>query len=133
MKNTELNYLSATAALERFRARTLSPVELLDAVIGRAEEIAVSVNPFADRFFDAARKRARQAEGRYQKGNARRLEGLPLLVKDSCAIKGTRATVGSLMNAERVDTHSDPSVERLLLAVRLPFAPVGGYAQSLAA
>jgi len=30
------------------------------------------------------------------------------------AIKGTRATVGSLMNAERIDTQSDPSVERLL-------------------
>jgi Asp-tRNA(Asn)/Glu-tRNA(Gln) amidotransferase A subunit family amidase len=110
----QLNYLSASEALELFRSGQLSPVELLDAVLDRADEITESVNPFADRYFDAARQRARKAEEKYRKGNARRLEGIPLVVKDSAAIKGIRATVGSLMNAERIDTHTDPAVERLL-------------------
>ena len=36
---TELHYLSATEAIARFRSHDLSPVELLDAVIARAEEV----------------------------------------------------------------------------------------------
>ena len=111
-----LHYLTATEALALFKTGELSPVELLDAIIDRAESITDTVNPFADRFFDAARQRAQQSEVRYRKGNPRRLEGIPLLVKDSSAIKGTRATVGSLMNAERIDNHTDPTVGRLMRA-----------------
>ena len=112
----ELNYLSASEALQHFRSGSLSPVELLDAVLDQAEDIAATVNPFADRFFEQARQNAKQSETRYLNGNPRSLDGVPLLIKDSVSIEGTRATVGSLMNAERIDTHSDPSVERLLQA-----------------
>ena len=116
MPDTELNYLSACEALERFRRRELSPVELLDAVILRAEAIADSVNPLADRYFDEARDRARQSERRYARGSARRLDGLPLLVKDDTPIRGKRATVGSQLYADHVDTVSHPSAQRLLRA-----------------
>jgi Asp-tRNA(Asn)/Glu-tRNA(Gln) amidotransferase A subunit family amidase len=112
----ELHYLTASEALVQFRSKTLSPVDLLDAVITQAEAITETVNPFADRYFDDARKRAKQAEARYQKGNPRKLDGIPLIVKDSSAIKGTRATVGSLMFADRIASHTDPVVDRLLRA-----------------
>ena len=114
--SAELNYLSANEALENFKSGELSPVELLDAVLNQAENIADTVNPFADRFFEQARQAAKQSETRYLKGKPRRLDGIPLLIKDSVSIKGTRATVGSLMNADHIDTHSDPSVARLLSA-----------------
>jgi Asp-tRNA(Asn)/Glu-tRNA(Gln) amidotransferase A subunit family amidase len=114
LATSELNYLSANDALEYFRSGQLSPVELLSAIIARAEQIDATVNPFADKYFEEAMARAKKSETRYHKGNPRRLEGLPLLVKDSSAIKGTRATVGSLMNADRIDQHTDPAVERLL-------------------
>lgn len=112
--NDGLNYLSAVDALAQFKSRQLSPVELLDAVLAQAENIRETVNPFADCYFDEARKRAKLAEENYSSGNAGPLEGIPLLVKDSSAIKGIRATVGSLMNAGRVDTETDPTVERLM-------------------
>ena len=35
----ELHYLSATEALEKFINKTLSPVELIKAIINRAEKI----------------------------------------------------------------------------------------------
>ena len=41
----ELNYLSASQALQHFRSGDLSPVELLDAVLAQAEVIAGPVNP----------------------------------------------------------------------------------------
>ena len=50
MPDLETAYLSGTEALARFAAGTLSPVELLDAVIARAEVVEVRVNAIADRF-----------------------------------------------------------------------------------
>ena len=49
MTDLDLCYLPAGEALRRFKARELSPVELMQAVIERAEEIAPKINPFADR------------------------------------------------------------------------------------
>ena len=86
--SSELHYLSANEELELFKSGQLSPVELLTAIIERAEQIDTTVNPFADKYFDQAMARAKKSEARYRKGNPRRLEGLPLLVKDSSAIKG---------------------------------------------
>ena len=112
----ELYYLTATEALAKFSSGSLSPVDLLAAVIERAEQIEATVNPLADKYYADARKRARESEARFRRGNPRRLEGIPLLVKDSSAIKGTRATVGSLINANKIDQYTDPAVERLMRA-----------------
>ncbi len=85
----ELCYLSATEALARFKTGALSPVELITAVIARAQAIADTINPFADKYFDEAIARARKAEAKYARRNARtrRLEGLPLAVKDSFSME----------------------------------------------
>ena len=111
---TDLCYLSATEALKCFHSGQLSPVELLAAVIKRTELIDKTVNPLADKYFDDALLRAKEAEERYRQGNARPLEGIPLLVKDSSAIEGTRATNGSLLYADSIDQHTDPCVQRLM-------------------
>ena len=94
MPINDLNYLSATEVIDLFRSRELSPVELLDSFIQRADEIDETVNPFADKYFNEAQIRAKKSEERYIKGSARRLEGVPLLIKDSSAVKGIRATAG---------------------------------------
>ncbi|MDP6190427.1 MAG: amidase, partial [Gammaproteobacteria bacterium] len=114
--NDELYYLSATETLEKFKAGYLSPVEFLEVILERSEQVSETVNPFADKYYDRARLNAKKSEARYLKGNPRRLEGIPLAVKDSSAIKGTRATVGSLINADKIDQHTDPVVERLMNA-----------------
>ena len=69
MSDTELCYLSATEALSRFRNRSLSPRELLEALIRRAESIEPVINSFADRYFDEALTAAIKAERRYAKGS----------------------------------------------------------------
>ncbi len=118
MTSTPLFYLSATELLARFRARTLSPVELMQAVIDRAEAVEPVVNGFADRYFEEAMQKARRAEARYAKANSRprALEGIPLAVKDDTAIKGKRTTTGSLLYKDHIDGHTHPSVERLMRA-----------------
>jgi amidase len=118
MTDDELCYLSATEAVALFKARKLSPIELLDAVIRRGESVADTVNSYADTYFDEARARAKKAEARYMKsdGRPRRLEGAPLAVKDTSAIKGKRATFGSLINKDAVAERTDPDIERLMRA-----------------
>jgi len=116
MNDNDLCYMPATEALARFRARTLSPVELTEAVIRRAEAISKTVNPFADRYFEEAMERAKAVEAKYTRTDSRphRLEGLPLVVKDCSEIRGRRTTNGSLINKDRIGQSTNPAIERLL-------------------
>ena len=79
MNNDELCYMPATEALTNFKSRSLSPVELTQAIIHRAEAIQEIINPFADQYFDEALDAAKVAETKYQNSNDLLgcLEGLP--------------------------------------------------------
>ena len=46
MRDDDLCYMSAEEAILRFKNLSLSPVELLDAIIARASSISDTVNPF---------------------------------------------------------------------------------------
>ena len=113
----DLCYLTAVEALHLFRARKLSPLELLEAQIARAERLGPKVNAFTDTYFEEARDMARAAEALYARGAATRsLEGIPLAVKDAQRVKGKRTTQGSLAYEHHIDDHSDPMIERLQTA-----------------
>jgi len=112
----ELCYLPATKALEKFKARTLSPVEYLEALIKRAEETEPTINAFAFTWFDEAMDQAREAEARYAKGgdDIRPLEGLPVAIKDEMDIEGQPMTNGSLYLKDNISTETHFAVQRLL-------------------
>jgi amidase len=112
--STELASLTATEAIALFEARTVAPVELVRAVIERAEKVEPTINAFTETFFEQALLQAQEAEGRYARGEARPLDGVPLAVKDEAGIAGQRSTSGSLLLRDHVDTRTAPSVERLL-------------------
>ncbi len=69
MDHRELCYLPATQALALFRKRELSPVELLQALIRRAEEVEPKINAFTERYLEGAHA----AEQRPPVGSACRL------------------------------------------------------------
>ena len=112
--STDLHYLSATDAIGMFRRRELSPRELMEAVIARAEEVEPTVNAFTDTFFEEALEASGAAGDAYVRGASRPLEGLALAVKDEVHIEGQRATEGSLLFADQVATGTDPFAQRLL-------------------
>jgi len=60
MSNTELCYLSATEALAAFKSRKLSPVELMGALIARAEAVDPKINAFPMKHFERALSEARR-------------------------------------------------------------------------
>lgn len=113
MDRDDLCYLPAYRLLELFRARELSPVEFMQAMIARAEDVEPKINAFGDTYFDEAMAAAKISEDRYMKGEARPLEGVPLAVKDVQRVKDKRTAQASLILKDHVDDHSDPMIERL--------------------
>jgi aspartyl-tRNA(Asn)/glutamyl-tRNA(Gln) amidotransferase subunit A len=96
MSNDELCFLSATELAQRIAARELSPVEVVDAVLARAEAVDPALNLFALPMFGAAREAARAAEMAITAGAPLGpLHGVPITVKDNVAIAGLRLANGS--------------------------------------
>jgi Asp-tRNA(Asn)/Glu-tRNA(Gln) amidotransferase A subunit family amidase len=114
----DLCYLGAAEALAAFKSRKLSPVELMRAVIARAEAVEPKINAFPMKRFDEALDEAKKAEARYMKadGRPRALEGLPTAIKDETTIKGWRTTFGSLVFKDNIDTYTAPPAERITKA-----------------
>ncbi|MGB3810591.1 MAG: amidase [Parvibaculum sp.] len=110
----DLAYLSATAQVRLFKSRALSPVEVLEAQLARAEEVEPKINAFAWRFYDEARKAAKQAEARYGRGEARALEGVTLAVKDDTDVEGKVTASGSKLFMDYVAPSTHPMVQRLV-------------------
>jgi Asp-tRNA(Asn)/Glu-tRNA(Gln) amidotransferase A subunit family amidase len=81
---------------ERIRARQLSPLELIDAVLDRAEATQDSIHAFITLDPDRARAAARAAEDAVMRGDVLGpLHGLPVSIKDLEPTAGLRTTYGS--------------------------------------
>ena len=115
MSGDDLCYISAVDAIAAFKARKLSPVELMTALIARAEVVEPTINAMPMTYYERALEQARKAEARYMKpnGRSRVLEGIPVAIKDETAIKGEITTYGSLIYKDHRDEADDVVVERL--------------------
>ena len=114
MTDENLCYLSARDAIDAFKSKQLSPVELMQAVIDRAQRVNPTINAFTYQFFDRALAAAKVAETRYLKGRPRPLEGIPMVIKDETALKGERTTSGgSLIFKDHIDDTTSISAERI--------------------
>jgi amidase len=122
--DTDLCYIGASEALARFKARKLSPVELMRALVARAERVGEKVNPFTYKFFDRAIDQAKRAEAKYMRtdGRTRPLEGLAIAIKDETTIRGERTTFGSLVYKDSVDDRTAPPAELILQSGAILFA-----------
>src|SRR5262245_3188381 len=110
--------MPAHEALASFRAKKLSPVDLMRAVVARAEKVNKKVNAFTFTHFDEAMAAARKAEAKYAKAGARlgALEGLPISVKDESFIKGKPTSFGSLIYKDFVPDSTSANNARILKA-----------------
>lgn len=112
---SDLLYLTATEALARFADKSLSPVELLDAQIARAEATQESINAFTFTHFEEARTAARESEARWAKGApVGLLDGLPVAIKDESYIEGKPTSGGSLITKDFVADYTSPMNQPIL-------------------
>ena len=89
MTDLDLCYLPATEAIRLFKAKKLSPAELMEATIRRAEATQKKVNCLTYTHFDEAMELAKKAEAKYARSKKTgALEGLPVGIKDESFIKG---------------------------------------------
>jgi amidase len=117
VNDLDLCYLPAHEALRLFKARKLSPVELMQAIIRRAETTEDDINCLTFTHFDEAMDLARKAEAKYAKGaKVGALEGLPIGIKDESNIKGKPTSSGSLLLKDYVADFTSIINERIMAA-----------------
>jgi len=85
---------SATDLREALLSRTISARELVTAAIAAIERLDPALSAVVATAFDTAVAAAEQSDRRLAAGTARRLEGLPLTVKDSFAVAGMPTASG---------------------------------------
>lgn len=112
----ELHHITATEAVRRFRARELSPVELLNAVTARTAAVEPTVNAITEEMLDDAHTAARESETRYRNGQERPLDGVPLMLKEEQPIKGRLSQEGSLLEKGTIADVTHPIIERIFTA-----------------
>jgi amidase len=110
----DLCYLSATEATSLFTSGSLSPVELMQAIIQQSEKLEPKINAFSDTYFEQAMEQARASEQRYRTGQIKGvLDGIAVGIKDECDVAGQRSTEGSLIYQNKMATEDAILVSRL--------------------
>lgn len=111
----EIVELSAVQLAQRIRSRELSPVEVIDAYLTRADRVQETLNPFTWRDADLARESARKAEQLLgAPEDCGPLAGVPVAVKELTPVAGLPWTLGSLAFRDQVAEVTDPAIQRLL-------------------
>jgi aspartyl-tRNA(Asn)/glutamyl-tRNA(Gln) amidotransferase subunit A len=103
--------LGATELIAAYRARELSPVEVLEDCIDRIQ--TQGTNAFTTLTFESAREQAREAQRRYADDTARPLEGVPTGIKDLFDTAGVRTTYGAKLFEHNVPREDAEAVRRL--------------------
>jgi len=120
----DLNFLSAAEMAEQIRARTISPVELVDAHLGRIADLNCGreskLNAFVRVDVDAARRQATIAEA--AAGSRSRIDalgplhGVPISVKSSVDVAEWPCECGSRLRKGYVPSEDATLVSRLRAA-----------------
>lgn len=108
----DLIRMSAVEIVERLKAGTVTPLDLLDALEARIAEVDAAVNALPTLCFDRAREHARRLMT--QPVEARGLlAGLPVPIKDLTEVEGVRTTFGSPIFQDHVPERSNILVQNL--------------------
>ncbi len=117
MGNLEICWMSAREMAEAIRTKQLSPVEIIDAILQRIEQLNPKVNAYCTIVAESALKQANQAEAMVMRGEATGpLHGVPVSIKDMIFTKGIRTTGGSRIYENFIPQQDAIVVERLKAA-----------------
>src|SRR5947208_11815827 len=114
MAQAELTDLSLTEVTNLLEARKVSPLDLTQACIDRAEALEPKLNAYFTRTFETALGEAKTATADIAAGKRRgSLHGVPFALKDLYETAGVRTTAGSPVRDSLVP-QEDAHVVRLL-------------------
>ena len=118
----DLADLSAVDLIEGYRAKRLSPVEAMRAVIARAEAFEPKLAALYLFRPERALAAAAESEARWAKGEARALEGVPVTLKENVATAGDPMPLGTSARPAPVTPQDAPAAARLREAGTVLFA-----------
>ena len=117
MNNFEICCMSVVEMVDAIKTKKLSPVEIMDAVLYRIEELNPKVNAYCTLVAESARKQAIEAETAVMRGEKLGpLHGVPVSIKDLIFTKGIRTTGGSKIYENFIPQQDAIVVERLRAA-----------------
>ncbi len=105
--------LTATDLLSQYRAGALSPVEVIEDVLARVEELEPKICATYALDPDGARAAARASERRWRDGSAGLLDGVPVTVKENIATRGTPVPQGTAATELIPAAEDAPAAARL--------------------
>ena len=118
----ELTRLSASTLREQIVRKDVSPVELMKAVLARAEKLQPVLNCFITLIPEQAMAAARQAEDDVMQGKPLGLlHGIPYAAKDLVNTAGVRTTYGSLLHESNVPKEDAVAIARMRQAGAILF------------
>ena len=114
---TELAHQTALELAAKIGNKDVSSVELTELYIERIERLDGDINAVVVRTFDDALKRAREADRALASGTSLGpLHGVPMTIKESYAIGGTRTTWGNELFRDNVARADGLAVQRFRAA-----------------
>jgi aspartyl-tRNA(Asn)/glutamyl-tRNA(Gln) amidotransferase subunit A len=113
----ELHWLTAAQIGSSYRTGTLSPVELVQALVERIDKQDRRINAFIDVGAERALDDAREADKEIRAGRIRGpLHGVPVALKDIIDVAGLRSSCHSKIMLDRVASRDAAVVSRLRAA-----------------
>ena len=114
MSQDELCYWSATTTAAAIARKDVSPVEVVEAILGQIERLNPVLNAYCLVIAEQSRQEARAAEQKVMRDEPLgRLHGVPVSVKDTLWTAGVRTTMGSAIYADFIPTQDAAIVARL--------------------
>jgi aspartyl-tRNA(Asn)/glutamyl-tRNA(Gln) amidotransferase subunit A len=115
--STDLLFMPAVKAAALIRARKLSAVDYVDAVLTAIERAQPALNCFREVMAGEARREAKKAEEAVTRGDRLGpLHGVPVSVKDLIDVAGVPTRHGSAIFEDNVAKTDDVLVQRLRAA-----------------
>lgn len=110
---SELTKLTLLEAKNKLLNKEITSVELTNAFINNIEKNE-RLNAFITKTFDLALEQAKKSDENISKRNIKKLEGLPLAVKDNFCTKGIRTTAASNILGNFVPPYESTVTQKLL-------------------
>jgi aspartyl-tRNA(Asn)/glutamyl-tRNA(Gln) amidotransferase subunit A len=110
---TDLADLSAAELVTAFSARSLSPIEVMEAAIARIEAAEPRLQALFAFDPEGALRAARASETRWMRGEGRALEGIGVTIKENVATRGTPVPLGTAATLLSPAAEDAPPAARL--------------------
>ena len=114
--------LTATDLLSKYRDGSVSPVEVIEDVLARVEDLEPQICATYALDPDGARAAAQESERRWRDGVAGALDGVPVTVKENIATRGIPVPQGTAATELIPATEDAPAAARLRSAGAVIFS-----------